>query len=263
MAKSTYCYKQKPRSQRNQPYVMDPELHKALTKLEGYELTLGYDKLTDYLRVKHKKIWNHKKVYAHMQQLQLLQPKHIKRRYRKNRRLEVSCPIRSNLRWEADLTFVLTGMGKVYLFIVEDVYDKEILSGNMSIRARSLEAVESLRRAISQRFGNAIPTELQLTLRIDRGCQYTAEEFERFACDNGIALEFCGVQAPNDKPFIESFISCYKREEVYRNHYENFFQAFDGWKQYMHWYNNKRPHGSLNNLTPAQFRAQKNSIILI
>jgi hypothetical protein len=41
----------------------------------------------------------------------------------------------------------------------------------------------------------------------------------------GIKLEFCGVQTPNDKPYIESFIGCYKREEVYRNQYKDFFEA--------------------------------------
>lgn len=90
-------------------------------------------------------------------------------------------------------------------------------------------------------------------MRVDRGCQFTAHDFAQFAIGCGIKLEFCGVQTPNDKPYIESFIGCYKREEVYRNQYEDFFEAVEGWKNYLEWYHHHRPHGALNNLPPVVF----------
>ncbi|MBI5700967.1 hypothetical protein HZC34_03845 [Candidatus Saganbacteria bacterium] len=40
-----------------------------------------------------------------------------------------------------------------------------------------------------------------------------------------LKIEYCGVQAPNDKPYIESWFSCYKKEEVYRNDYLNFWEG--------------------------------------
>jgi len=119
-------------------------------------------------------------------------------------------------------------MGMMYLFVVEDVYDKEILPGHMDIRCRAAEAIKTLRAAINQKFGDSIPEGLTLTVRIDRGCQFTAEDFEKFTKSQGIELKFCGVRTPNDKPYIESFLGCYKREEVYRNIYEDFFQAYEG-----------------------------------
>jgi len=78
---------------------------------------------------------------------------------------------------------------------------------------------------------------------------------------SGIKLEFCGVQTPNDKPYIESFIGCYKREEVYRNQYEDFFEAVEGWENYLEWYNHRRPHGALNNLPPVVFKQSNSSTI--
>ena len=80
-----------------------------------------------------------------------------------------------------------------------------------------------------------------------------------FAVSCGIKLEFCGVQTPNDKPYIQSFIGCYKREEVYRNQYENFFEAVEGWKNYLEGYHHCRPHGSLNNLPPVVFKLENSS----
>jgi transposase InsO family protein len=197
-----------------------------------------------------------------MEVMGLLQPKDIKRRFIKNRRLVFYCPVKSNVRWEADLTYVPTQMGNLYLFVIEDVYDKEILSGQMGIRCGANEAIKSLQEALSKRFGDNTPEGLLLTLRIDRGCQFTAEDFAIFAKSRGITLEFCGIQTPNDKPYIESFIGCYKREEVYRNIYEDFFQACEGWENYRKWYDELRPHGSLKDITPKAFRESKLSTVL-
>ncbi|NOY58183.1 MAG: IS3 family transposase [Calditrichaeota bacterium] len=159
LTKSTYFYASSPTRKKKRGYKFDSKLKEILLNLKGYELTLGYRKLTKYLRNKYLKVWNKKKVYAHMEELNLLQPKSIKRRYLKNRRLAVYCPIRSNVRWEADLTYVPTQMGNMYLFVVEDVYDKEILSGYMDIRCGAKEAIKSLQEAIAKRFGDNVPQD--------------------------------------------------------------------------------------------------------
>lgn len=255
--KSSYCYESRPRSRDRRMFPFDPQLERALKDMTGYELTLGYDKATDYLRAKHGKIWNRKKVYRHMAHLRLLQPRGIKRAWKKNKRLAAFCAIQSNVRWEADLTWVPTRMGVMYLFVIEDIYDKEVLAGHMDIRAGAQEAIECLKKALGRRFARESAPGLRLTVRVDRGCQFTAEAFAEFARSAGIALEFCGIQTPNDKPYIESFIGCYKLEEVYRNDYQTFFEAYDGWGNYMTWYNTARPHGSLDNLSPVEFRERK------
>jgi putative transposase len=193
-----------------------------------------------------------------MQELKLLQPKKVKHRWIANKRLNFSCVIVSNTRWEAGMTFVPTRMGNAYLFVVEDAYDREALSGHMDLQCGATQAVKALTDALDQRFGlNAKAEGLKLTVRVDRGCQFTAEAFEVFASSRNVDLEFCGVQTPNDKPYIESFIGCYKREEVYQNDYESFFEALAGWETYKKWYNHDRPHGSLNYLSPVQFRKLK------
>jgi len=84
-----------------------------------------------------------------------------------------------------------------------------------------------------------------------------------FAKSQGITLEFCGIQTPNDKPYVESFFGCYKREEVYRNVYEDFFQAYEGWGNYRKWYDELRPHGSLKDMNPKAFRESKLSTVLV
>ncbi len=251
--KSSYCYESVPRSEDKRIFPLDRELEKALKEMSGYELTLGYGKATPYLRWKHDRIWNRKKVYRHMSALKLLQPRSIKRIWIKNRRLGLSQATESNRRWEADMTYVPTRMGNMYLFVIEDIHDKEVVGERMDIRSGAEQAIEALKQALLKRFGCESAQGLELTVRVDRGCQFTAHDFAQFAIGSGIKLEFCGIQTPNDKPYIESFIGCYKREEVYRNQYEDFFEAVEGWKNYLEWYHRRRPHGSLDNLPPVIF----------
>jgi putative transposase len=258
ISKSSYCHKPKPRSESKRVTPLDDRLTAALKALQGYELTIGYGKVTDYLRNKHVYIWNEKKVYRHMKSLNLLQPSHIKRRWRQNKRLAAMCVLGSNMRWEMDITFVATEMGALCLFAIIDTYDKGLVGDSMDIRATAAQAVDCLKQAVLNRFGVLSAKGLTLVVRVDRGCQFTAAEFELAAKAMDVKIEFCGVQAPNDKPYIESFFGCYKNEEVYRNQYANYFEAYEGWKNYKIWYEHSRPHGSLGNLSPMQFRNQQN-----
>jgi putative transposase len=256
--RSSWYYHTSPLERKRSHTPLDANLVQQLQGLSGYELTLGYRKTADYLRVQFEFVVNYKKMYRHMNQLKLLQPKHIKRpKKRKSPTVMWYCPMNSNQRWEADLTLVPYQEGHLYLFSVIDTYDKELIGSWFGFRCRKEEAIESLRQAVFNRFSSGIVTQdLTLVLRLDRGCQFTAHEFGEAARSFQIDIEFCDVQAPNQKPFIEAFFSNFKREEVYRSDYQNPIQAFDAWAKYVLWYNTKRPHGSLNNLAPVQFRNQ-------
>lgn len=227
-----------------------------LTRLSGFELTLGYRKLTYFLKFQSDFIVNHKKLYRHMAAMDLLQPKHVTKSKKKKPPSAIYyCPLRSNIRWEADLTLVPYESGFLYLFSVIDVFDKELIGHHFGFRCRKEDAIESLKIAVLSRFPSGkIPDDFRVTLRLDRGCQFTAFDFAKAAKIFNVEIEFCDVQAPNQKPFIESFFSNFKREEVYRNVYQNPLEAFSAWTAYCDWYNNLRPHASLNYLSPVQFR---------
>lgn len=259
LSKSSYHYRATTSAKKDRRKAeLDPDLEQLLLGLKGYELTLGYYKLADYIKGNYAGHWyNKKKVYRHMKALHLLQPKHIKKPKAKQKKGGVAyySPIRSNVRWEADLTLIRYENSFLYLFTVIDTYDKEIIGDTLSFRCRCDEAVESLKKAVLSRFPSGqVPPNLDLILRLDRGSQYTAKDFCDQSRSLGLKFEFCDVQAPNQKPYVESFFSNFKREEVYRNEYENPMDVFLGWKAYVDWYNNKRPHSSLNNLSPVQFR---------
>lgn len=256
--RSSWYYRTMPLKEKKSSRPLDPDLVKRLQDLSGYSLTLGYRKTAAHLWLEYAYRVNHKKIYRHMYHLKLLQPKHIKKpKKRKTPTVSWYCPLTSNQRWESDLTVVSYQGGNLYLFSVIDVYDKELIGSWFGFRCRKEDAIEALKQAVLSRFPDGIvPKGVQLTLRLDRGCQFTAFEFGKAARAFQLDIEFCDVQAPNQKPFIESFFSNFKREEVYRNDYQNPIQALAAWHNYVLWYNTKRPHSALNYLPPAQFRAQ-------
>lgn len=248
LAKSSYYYKEKKRGER----PLNPKLVAALRSLDNYELVYGYRKVTRWLKRKKGIIANHKAVLRHMQKLGIIQPRKIKGP-KTTSQLAHEVPEHSNIRWEGDMTYVWCGKGgQGYLFAFVDCYDNEILGDCFGQRCRSQEAIEALEKAVQKRFPDGIPKGRKLFVRVDRGTQFISRAFQKKATNMGVTLEFCGVRCPDDKPYIESFFSMYKKEEVYRNEYDDFSQALMGWFSFKKWYNEDRLNQALGYLTPKE-----------
>ena len=249
--RGTYYYKSKKINNDNRRKPLDEKLTKEIKSLSGYELVYGYRMVTKKL-----KKYNHKKVYRHMKILGVLQPKKLKKR--KLTRLEISCPIDSNIRWEGDLTYIWDGSKLNYLFAIVDTYDKEPIGDYYGLRCRAEEAIYSLEQAVKTRFGSLEPVDYwRVNLRVDQGSQYISKKFRKRAKELGVKLEYCGINCPNDKPYVESFFSRYKCEEVYRNEYCSFAEAMLGWLQYKDWYKTQRIHQGLGWMSIPEFKNLK------
>lgn len=248
--KASYYYKSKTTIKKHKAHL-DEKLVELLKQLCGYELTYGYRRVTEKFS-----IYNHKKVYRHMKELNMLQPKKIKKKNKK--RLEYSCPAGSNIRWEGDLTYVWDGNKMNYLFAIIDAYDKELIGDCYGLRSRAEEAITSLEQAVINRFGSLEPVNyVRVILRLDQGSQYISKKFKKRAKMLGVKIEYCGINCPNDKPYIESFFGRYKCEEVYRNEYTSFIDAQFGWFAYKHWYLTERIHTGLGWLTIPEFKEKQ------
>ena len=247
VSKSSYDYEAKTGyDQRQRP--LDDRLSHRLQQLSGYDQVYGYRKVTKLFDD-----YNHKKVYRHMKCLGLLQPRRLKKKALK--RLPWECPIQSNVRWEGDLTYVWDGTQCNYLFVVVDAHDKEPIGDCYGLRSRAQEAIRSLEEAVQNRFGSLeLVTSYRVILRLDQGRQYISNDFRRRAKELGVKIEYCGIGCPDDKPFIESFFSRYKCEEVYRNEYRSFTDGFLGWVQYKDWYKTRRLHQGLGYMTIPEFK---------
>lgn len=246
LAKSSYFYQ----PQLRKPHPLDSRVVNALGCLTDREGVYGYRKVQKALEKKGH-FFGKRTVYRHLKALGKLQPR--KRKGFKRTKLPFESPLFSNVRWEADLTTTPVGVdGNAYGFAIIDCRDKEIVGEDFSQRCRAKESVNSLEKAVMNRFPEGPPEDLELILRVDRGSQYIAKAFKEAAKALKIQLAFCGVQTPNDKPYIEAFFSKYKVEEVYRNEYQNFQEGLEGWKDYLRWHNQERLHESLGYDTPEE-----------
>lgn len=92
------------------------------------------------------------------------------------------------------------------------------------------------------------------SIRIDNGPEFISKILDKWAYQNKIVLDFSRPGKPTDNAFIESFNGSF-RDECLNSHW--FLSLEDAKRKIEEWrldYNNFRPHSSLNNLTPNQFR---------
>jgi putative transposase len=248
LARSSYYYR--PIKQRK-PRPLDESLVKAIEEVRhGYAQVYGYRKVAESLRAAGWVV-NGKKVLRHLQVLGLTQPR--KMRGRKWSRPSNVRPDACNTYWEADLTYVWAGDANAYLCAVIDAYDRDIVGDVFSDRCRAREASKAVEDAVIRRFGGRVPEGHKLTLRVDRGTQFTARGFHETARLLNVKLEYAGIQCPDDKPYIESFFDKYKVEEVYRNEYLSLAEARAGWESYRAWYRDERLHQNLRYKSPRTF----------
>jgi putative transposase len=259
LSSSSYYYR--PKGTRK-PKALDGDLVTAIKAVrQGHAEVYGYRKITQALKARGMTV-NAKKVLRHLRVLGLLQPRKVKGI--KWTQLEVVKPESPDTYWEADFTYVWTGEGNAYLCAVIDGWDRDIVGDVFSDRCRAVEASEALEKAVMRRFSGRVPEGHQLTLRVDRGSQFRAHRFRETARLLNVSLEYAGIKCPEDKPYIESFNSNYKTEEIYRNEYRNYQEAKTGWEAYREWYQSERLHQSLDYMSPVQYaqRVQK-SILLV
>ena len=153
-----------------------------------------------------------------MAAMDLLQPKHVTKSKKKKPPSAIYyCPLRSNIRWEADLTLVPYESGFLYLFSVIDVFDKELIGHHFGFRCRKEDAIESLKIAVLSRFPSGkIPDDFRVTLRLDRGCQFTAFDFAKAAKIFNVEIDFVTFRRPIKNRLLNLFspISSEKRSIV-------------------------------------------------
>jgi putative transposase len=248
IAKSSYYYRP---VRKRKPRALDEALVRAINEVrQGHAVVYGYRKVTMALRAARWTV-NGKKVLRHLRALGLTQPRKLKGH--KCSRPAIVRPVVCNTYWEADLTYVWTGSANAYLFVVIDAYDRDIVGDVFSNRCRAREAAEALESAVLSRFGGRVPYGHELTLRVDRGSQFTAHSFYEAARILNVRLEYAGIQCPEDKPYIESFFGSYKTEEVYRNEYNSLAEATTEWESYRGWYRSDRLHQALWYKSPRDY----------
>lgn len=161
-----------------------------------------------------------------------------------NQQFQADAP---NKVWTSDITHFKVKDRHFYICVILDLFSRRIVSYRIS-RKNSTQLVSStFRQAVSER--GIAPG---LIFHSDRGTQYTSHSFCKLLATYSIVQSFSATGRPHDNAVTESFFATLKQEELYRKDYpseKKFKQAVDS---YMTFYNTKRPHKKLKNLTPCK-----------
>jgi len=151
--------------------------------------------------------------------------------------------------WLADITYIPTREGWLYLAVVADLYSRRIVGWSMADRMTSRLVVDALNMAIQRR----MPGEGILT-HSDRGSQYASDHYQRVLEKHGIQCSMSGVGQCWDNAPMESFFASLKKELVHHEDYQTREEAKTSLFEYVEvFYNHKRIHSSLGYLTPVDY----------
>ncbi len=152
---------------------------------------------------------------------------------------------RPNQVWSADITFVRLRQGFVYLVAIIDWYSRYVLSWKVSISLNSDFCVEALQEAMDL-YGRPD------IFNTDQGVQFTSQAFVMILQANQISVSMDGKGRALDNVFIERFWRSLKQEKIYRIELETVKEAKQAIEEYMDFYNNQRPHQSLDYKVPRE-----------
>jgi putative transposase len=164
----------------------------------------------------------------------------VKRRFR---------PDRPDVLWVADITYLRTWEGWLYLAAVQDAYSRRIVGWGMADHMRAELVVDALQMAIHRRRPNP-----GLIHHSDAGGQFVSLVFGQKARDAGIAVSMGSRGDCFDNAVAESFFATIKKELVHRRSWPTRRELTSEAFEYIEgFYNTTRRHSTLGYPSPTQF----------
>lgn len=158
-------------------------------------------------------------------------------------------PTRKNETWTADITYIPTDEGWLYLAAVEDLYSRKIVGWSMSERIDSRLVVDALQMAIRRE----LPGE-GLVAHSDRGVQYASEHYQTLLQNHAVTCSMSRKGNCWDNAPMESFFATLKKELVHHEGYQTRAEARLSLFEYIEtFYNRVRRHSSLGYQSPLEF----------
>jgi putative transposase len=153
--------------------------------------------------------------------------------------------VRANQVWATDITYIPMAKGFVYLAVVLDWFSRRVLAWRVSITMEASFCIETLEEALAAHGKPDI-------FNTDQGSQFTCEAFTDVLHKHEVRISMDGKGAWRDNVFVERLWRTVKYEEVYLRAYDSVSDARASIGRYLDLYNRRRPHSSLDDMTPDQ-----------
>jgi putative transposase len=223
-------------------------LRQRLHEIAGVRVRYGYRRLHVLLRREGWRI-NHKRTYRiYVEEGLTLKRKRPKRHRTAVVRIARPAAQRPNERWCMDfVSDALADGRRLRVLTIVDTCTRECLRLRAGQRLQGKDVAAELTRLGWER-------ELPEKITCDNGSEFTGRAMDRWAYRNGVQLDFTRPRKPTDNAHIEAF-NGRLRQECLSQHWflslEDVQRTLDSWRDD---YNNRRPHGALNNQTPREYR---------
>lgn len=194
---------------------------------------------------------NHKRVYRIYRNLNLAVRKRGRRKYHWGRKAPKEQPLMPNDRWSMDFTSdSLSNGGKFRTLNIIDDCTRECLEIEVSRNIPSTRVIEVLERL---RWRRGLPKEIV----VDNGPEFTSKAMIVWACNNHVNLHFIDPGKPIQNAFVESFNGRFRDECLNQFWFTSLLDAHSTIANWQADYNQTRPHSALGNLTPLQYRLER------
>ena len=151
---------------------------------------------------------------------------------------------RANQVWAADITYLPMARGFLYLVAIMDWHSRYVVAWRLSNTLETGFCAEALNEALDQGTPEVFNT--------DQGSQFASREFTQILQDRGVKISMDGRGRYQDNIFVERLWRTVKYEEVYLKAYANGLEARNELREYLRFYNERRPHQALGYRTPAE-----------
>jgi putative transposase len=151
---------------------------------------------------------------------------------------------RPNQVWSTDITYVRLEKGWAYLIAIMDWFSRLVIDWQLSENLEIDFCLETLNRALNKNTPEIFNS--------DQDARFTSPQFTGILAEKQVKISMDSRGRYLDNIFNERLWRTVKYENIFLKHYRNIEEAREGLTEYFDFYDNKRFHSSLNDLTPAQ-----------
>lgn len=154
-----------------------------------------------------------------------------------------------NKKWAADITYVKTAEGWLYLATILDLYSRKVVGFAAENHLRKELCTKALQSSLAFR-----QPQTNLLHHSDRGSQYASDDYQQILKQYGCTVSMSRKGNCYDNAVVESFFHTLKVECLYQTNYQTRKQAKEDIADYIfNFYNCSRKHSALDYQAPIQY----------
>lgn len=149
-----------------------------------------------------------------------------------------------------DITYLRLGSSFIYLAVVMDLFNREIVGWSMSESLERQIVLDALDMAMKK-----VGPDAEVVFHSDRGSQYASEAYRKMLKSHNAKPSMSRRGNCYDNAYVESWFGSFKKEWLYRHTYSTQAQLKQIVFEYIEvWYNRQRRHSALDNMSPINYK---------